>query len=242
MRKLLPFVLLVGCVSQQVQNHVLPPPVVQPVEQKPLQRPAKPIEQGVTRIRYTGQEITVRCEPLHITDVALLEGETISTMAAGDQEQWSFLTSQVGKTPHVLIKPHYPHLTTNLVIHTNVRPYSFTLKSGKGRDQRIALYVEEEPTRPQSVKTQPYHYGWTIEGSYPWSPVSVYDDNERVFITMPAVIRNYPLPLVYEVREGKNTLINYTVKKGLFILPRLSQHLVMFAGKNGERVTIRRAQ
>lgn len=81
------------------------------------------------------------CRPLRMTDIELEPGERVTGLNIADSARWSITTSTSGSldmlTTHIIVKPHLPKISTNLLIHSDRRTYAIELVS-----------VEEEQYMP----------------------------------------------------------------------------------------------
>lgn len=226
---------------RQTRENVAPAPtpvVEQPVVKKQIVD-EQVFEPGVRVIPYSAKGMIVQTAELRITDIELGRGEMITFLGAGDQTTWFFLTTMQGVTPHVIVKPFFKGLKTNLIIHTNKRIYTFDLVSGSTYDARVGVKVPVSVDRPrEEIVSQKAtkNTNWSITGNYPWSPRSVYDDGDQLYIEMPAIVKNHPLPLLYEIQGKKNILINYTYDQKInrFVVSRVPEQVVMFSGDSGK--------
>ncbi len=75
---------------------------------------------------------------------------------------------------------------------------------------------------------------------FPWRPTAVFDDGERTYLRMPPEMR--ALPAVFEVREGKDVVVNFRVDsedRQLMIVPGVAEHLVLvLPGRGGKQARL----
>ncbi len=165
------------------------------------------------------KEASISCQPLLLTDIRLLPGETILSLNAGDTARWLFqvMVSNTDADPltHVLVKPKESHLKTNLIIATNRRTYHINLVSNeeaKGSsivafsDGKKTFCNEEEHTRVDS------HYEVKIphfQKIPSWAPYCVYNDGVSVYIHMRHLQQN-AAPNFYVLNDQQHPLVvNY---------------------------------
>ncbi len=89
------------------------------------------------------------CAPLRACDIALQRGEKVFSVALGDTVDWTIAKSDSGSgslvRPHILIKPEWSGLETNMIIYTNRRTYNIFLKSDpKKYVLRISFYYPDD--------------------------------------------------------------------------------------------------
>lgn len=193
-----------------------------------------------------GRLYDVWTAPLRVTSLTLAPGETVSAKAAGDTVRWQIGESQSGSGPatrtHVLIKPLQSGLETNLVLTTSQRVYLLNLRSGPadafhaavawdyGPDDGIASApllsgVTPPPVDVAAVTPQgPLDPRYRIEprGRAPrWTPIAVFNDSVRTFITLSPETRFDEAPALF-VRAGDDLqMVNYRQADGLLIVDRV---------------------
>ena len=64
-------------------------------------------------------------------------------------------------------------------------------------------------------------------------PLRVYDDGQSTYIQVDEIVLQKKLPVLF---NEKNEIINYTVKKNVFVIPRLISKATLRLGK--EKVTV----
>lgn len=73
------------------------------------------------------------CRPLRMTDIELEPGERVTGLNIADNSRWSIASSTSGTldmlTTHIIVKPHLPKISTNLLIHSDRRTYAIELVS-----------------------------------------------------------------------------------------------------------------
>lgn len=146
-----------GCAQQKPPPLVIateaspdvPSASTQPTPIDPLSVEPEPVQAAVRAYQQTGEAPiipgdrilypygltdkppTLICAPLHVTDLTLAKGETVTDVATGDSERWLVQVAGSGDPrnplPHVLIKPKDAPLSSNLVIMTNRRTYRLNL-------------------------------------------------------------------------------------------------------------------
>ena len=62
----------------------------------------------------------------YLTDLTLGRNEKLTSIVAGNTDDWKVSTAVVDQTPHVYLKPRSERAkTTNLIVNTNKRSVSF---------------------------------------------------------------------------------------------------------------------
>jgi type IV secretion system protein TrbG len=141
------------------------PPIVQAaVREYQLTGKAPVIRHGITVIFPYDPDTqpVVLAKLYHVNDIALVSGDQLRTVSAGDTGQWDLCWTPPCASPgHVIVKPKDPGIETNLVIITHVadsfarsgseasanvtgdRTYNITLRTSAHYMPRVAFYDPE---------------------------------------------------------------------------------------------------
>ena len=160
-------------------------------------------------------------------------------------------TGPGGTTSLVTVKPTDHDITTNLVVSTNRRIYHITLdspprKSPQSKYNPLALYtrhirfyypadgvqeiVAKEDLlaeRESNIVQGPgpadfnFEYAWEKHAGFPWEPLAVFDDGQRVYIKIPQESHTQDQPLLTIERGGEEIVANYVVRNGFYVVDRL---------------------
>jgi type IV secretion system protein TrbG len=209
--------------------------------------------------------VTVDCAPLHITDVLLEPGETITDVALGDSERWLATPAAGGNptdaTPHVLFKAEMPGISTNASIFTDRHTYRLTLRSrpqtsldwvqfyfpdevlAQMRAADTAPATDPEPADPMAPTVDPsrLNFAYKVEGpALPWRPLRAFDDGTRVWIEMPPTTS----PITPALLGDNGTMLNYRVRGSYYVVDSLFSRaeLVSGVGRQQDRITITRSE
>lgn len=195
----------------------------------------------------------IYAQPYHLTDIILEKGEVVlgTPLLSEDESVWE-LTANVAKDPadqidiqHLFIKPAYSGLDSSLVIITDKRVYHFRIKSfkdvhmamikftypeqknvwAKKKDKSI---IENEFIKITNPELLSFDYKMRYVRKPEFLPRRVYDDGQSTFIQVPEIVLQKQLPLIF---NKKNELVNYSVKKNVFCIPRLIEKVTMKLGK-----------
>ena len=179
--------------------------------------------------------------PGKVTDIALQAGEQLVSVSAGDTVRWvigdTTSGSGTGARVHILVKPTRPDLRTNLVVNTDRRTYHLELTASPEtwmasvswdypQDRLLALQgsprAEAAPVT-DGIAVERLRFRYAISGdSPPWRPVSVFDDQAKVYIQFPAGIAQGELPPIFVVGPtGENQLVNARFRAPYYIVDRL---------------------
>ncbi len=205
----------------------------------------------------------VYAQPYHLTDIILESGEVVigTPLLSEDEAAWE-LTAGVAKDPytgeniqHLFVKPAYSKLDSSLVIITNRRVYHFRLKSYSDTHMAMVKFTypesrniwakSENETKGRSVENDFLHvsnpeflsFDYIVKYSNfkkpEFIPLRVYDDGQSTYIQVDEIVLQKKLPVLF---NEKNEIINYTVKKNVFVIPRLINKVTLRLGK--EKVTV----
>ena len=198
------------------------------------------------------------CTVLRACIVELQAGEGLISLIAGDDQRWLIDHTATGMgagTAIVSVKPIDYNITTNLIISTDRRVYHITLDSPPYATQKneynpqnqytrhIRFYYPAEhkftsvPAHEQesahnrlSLKKLNHHYSWRAEKGFPWIPVAVFDDGERVYIRIPSQAYAEDQPLLSIGVRGSERVADYVVRDGYFIVDGLFEQARLITG------------
>lgn len=201
-------------------------------------------------------------QPYHLTDIILERGEIVTgtPLLSEDETVWE-LTAGVSKDPlsgediqHLFVKPAYAKLDSSLVIITDRRVYHFRLKSfantymsmvkftypqlkNQWAKKKVepAVEVENDFIRISNPEFLSFDYKikYSMWRKPEFLPKRVYDDGASTYIQVDDIVLQKKLPVIF---NEKNEIVNYSVKKNVFVIPRLINMVTLRLGK--EKVTI----
>jgi type IV secretion system protein VirB9 len=198
--------------------------------------------------------------PGQITDIALEEGESLSSVAAGDTVRWVVGDTASGQGPtrrvHVLVKPVTSRLTTNLVINTDRRSYHLELKSTRDTymasvswtyplDDLLQIVTDNDEAiiasaqiADRGLSIDQLQFRYEIEGDkVPWRPVRAFDDGAKVYIQFPASLRQSEAPPLFVVGAGGDSqLVNYRLRGSYYVVDRLFAAAELRLGDQPQKV------
>ena len=120
-----------------------------------------------------------------------------------------------------MVKFNYPHTQ-------NVWATSSNGNSAKG------VSVENEFVTVTNPEFLSFDYKMKYGFKKPdFLPQRVYDDGNKTYIVVDDIVLHKQLPLVFNER---NEIVNYTVQKNVFIIPRLINKITLRLGK--QKVTV----
>ena len=92
--------------------------------------------------------------------------------------------------------------------------------AGRRADEAIAAYRQEYPSRLQ------FSYG-TVKYEKPFLVRSIWQDGQFTYIKADAK----ELPALYEVQDGKPSLVNFQVHEGTYVVPKVLDEAYLALGK-----------
>ncbi|HTM81935.1 P-type conjugative transfer protein TrbG [Asticcacaulis sp.] len=201
--------------------------------------------------------------PEKVSDIALQPGEQLIAISAGDTARWligdTYSGTETTKQIHILVKPYTAGLKTNLVVTTNRRTYHIQMESTQATAMTViswsypaddlmvlqAAQVKAQAAAPLAagIAVEALQFRYAISGGKPaWRPVRVFDDGERVYIQFPESLAQSEAPPLFVVgTDGKAELLNYRVRKSLYVVDRLFRIAELrLGGKHQQIVRITR--
>ena len=207
----------------------------------------------------------VYAQPYHLTDIILEDGEIVmgNPLLSEDASVWE-LTANVARNPvtgeniqHLFIKPAYSGLDSSFIVITDRRVYHMRIKSYKDTHMAMVKFNYPETrnvwatssssnaAKGVSVEnefitvTNPEYLSFDYKMKYGFRkpeflPKNVYDDGNKTYITVDDIVLHKQLPLLFNER---NEIVNYTVKKNVFIIPRLINKVTLRLGKQKVIIT-----
>lgn len=179
------------------------------------------------------------CSPSRACDIEMEPGETPRKVVLGDSANWTWDGAdsiEKGKTVnHVVVQPKDSDLESNVIITTDRRTYHIKLYAPKtegvylnrigfyypeqlvstwedkmGRAAEVKAKDEASNVMPAAVSPDKMAFDYRIEGDAEFRPVRVFNDGERVYITMPEDIRHSEYPTLSLIDEkGKAMVVDY---------------------------------
>jgi type IV secretion system protein VirB9 len=140
----------------------------------------------------------------------------------------------------LIVKPIDSNLETNMTVTTNRRIYNIVLKSTERTYMPLVgwTYPQDE-ARAREVSTQTadevqaqsetlavdparLNFSCSVSGTdVVWKPLRVYDDGVKTYLQMNPELSSYEAPAMFLIEGHQPLLVNYRVKKSLYIVDRL---------------------
>jgi type IV secretion system protein VirB9 len=100
---------------------------------------------GRVVLEYGAAMPRILCSPERLCDIELQPGERfVGEPMIGDQARWIVEPAAAGASQHVVVKPKYPDISTNLAIYTDRRVYHLELQSTKSDYMPFVSFVYPE--------------------------------------------------------------------------------------------------
>ena len=201
----------------------------------------------------------VYAQPYHLTDIMLEPGETVKgrPLLSEDDSVWE-LTAGVSVDPvtnedvqHFFIKPAYSKLDSSFIVITDRRVYHFRIKSfadtymsmvkfsypekanrwAKSREQKERERTADSDfirvSNPEFLSFD-YKIKYSMWRKPEFLPKRVYDDGQATYVQVDDIVLQKKLPVLF---NEKNEIENYSVKKNVFVIPRLINKMTLRLGK-----------
>ena len=201
----------------------------------------------------------IYAQPFHLTDIVLERGETVKGPASAffseDESVWELtaavsIDSETGEeVQHFFVKPAYSKLDSTLIIITDRRVYHLRVKSFADTHMAIVkftypekrnVYAKKSVEKSRSVENDfirisnpellsfDYKMKYSMFKKPEFLPKRVYDDGQSTYIQVDEIVLQKKLPVLF---NEKNEIENYSVKKNVFVVPRLVNKVTLRLGK-----------
>lgn len=200
----------------------------------------------------------IYAQPYHLTDIILEDGEIVmgNPLLSEDSSVWE-LTANVAQNPitgekiqHLFLKPSYSGLDSSFIVITDRRVYHFRLKSYNSTHMAMVKFTYPNTKNVWATAPEDRANGVSLGNEYitisnpeflsfdykmkygfkkpEFLPQRVYDDGYKTYVVVDDIVLHKELPLIF---NEKNEIVNYTVQKNIFIIPRLINKLTLRLGK-----------
>lgn len=187
------------------------------------------------------QVVMLQSAPGYQISVELAPDEHIENVAVGDSGAWQVSANRRGN--RLFVKPTQQGVTTNMVVVTDARLYSFELVPLSGPQPDMAYTVRfRYPTPARATPgvvagAQAKVVRYRLRGSRALRPTGIDDDGVHTYIEWPA---DRALPAIYAVDgAGHESLVNGMMREGLLVIDSVQPRLVFRVDKrsaSAERV------
>jgi len=186
----------------------------------------------VQSVDYNAEQVvTLQAAPGYQITVELAPDEHIDNVAVGDSGAWQVTANRRGD--HLFVKPIQAGISTNMVVVTDVRNYTFELVPLGGPTPDMAYMVRfrypsppggESPAGDAQTQAQAVPGRYKVSGDHSLRPSGIDDDGVHTYIEWPA---ERALPAVYALNDqGKETLVNGMMREGRLVIDSVQSRLV----------------
>ncbi|QGZ66963.1 TrbG/VirB9 family P-type conjugative transfer protein [Paraburkholderia acidisoli] len=223
---------------------------------------AMPNDARIVVFNYSRDQIfRIMAAPLKLTTIELAPGEKlIVDPAMGDSVQWIIDTDGAN---HVFVKPVRPGLVNTLHLTTNLREYDMTLVSSPAGGlfyQTVRFHYPESlmakvharagadgaaagaegsggggtDSGPLGVSPDKLNFDYTVSGSAPFKPETVFDDGKFVWLRLPAGAP-FAVPIVKD--HGDDVAPNFIRRGQYIVVQQLADTIVLRAASDEVKIT-----
>jgi type IV secretion system protein VirB9 len=171
------------------------------------------------------QVVLLQAAPGYQLTVEFAADEQIENVAVGDGGAWQVTANKRGD--RLFLKLLQPGVTTNMVVVTDARSYSFDLSPLSQPQPDMAYTVRFlYPSPSQSANAAPEAQvgRYKLRGAKNLMPAGMHDDGVHTYIEWPA---DRSLPAIYAVNDqGKESLVNGMMRDGRIVIDSIQPRLV----------------
>jgi type IV secretion system protein TrbG len=207
----------------------------------------------------------IACAPLNLCTIQLEAGEVVNDISLGDGANWLVSTALVGDSERgsyqINIKPKQFDLATDIAIATNKRNYHLGLVSQHSVEAEVVNFYYPQDSLQEAIQQARQHFkqeqntikidsgthtnlsqlnfNYQVRGHKPaWRPTRVFDDGQKTFIKMPAITKNFELPVLYLIRNQEKQLVNYRYQEPYYVIDGLFEKAYLIAGKGSKQTRV----
>jgi type IV secretion system protein VirB9 len=126
----------------------------------------------------------------------------------------------------LFVKPVQMGITTNMIVITDVRVYSFELAplSAPGSDTAYSIRFRYPAPASSTAADAPASGHYKLGGNAALRPTGMHDDGVHTYIEWP---EDRALPAIYAIDgNGKEALVNGMMREGRMVIDSVQQRLV----------------
>jgi type IV secretion system protein VirB9 len=199
---------------------------------------------GSTRLQtpdyIPDQVYPLRVAPGFQLTLELAQDEQVENVAVGDSGGWQVAVNHRGN--RLFIKPLQSGTTTNMVVITDTRVYSFELTPADPGASDLPYIVRFRYPSQASASLRTLPAAAPAVGRYKFSgdkrlrPTGMHDDGVHTYIDWPA---DMPLSAIYVINErGQETLVDSSIRNDQIVID--SVHKCIVFRRDGARATATR--
>jgi type IV secretion system protein VirB9 len=175
------------------------------------------------------QVVMLQSAPGYQLTVEFAADEHIENVAVGDSGAWQVTANKRGD--RLFLKLIEPGVTTNMVVVTDARAYSFDLSPlGEARPDMAytVRFVYPSPTSaanvPDAANGEAKLGRYKLRGTDGLRPAGMHDDGVHTYIEWPV---DRALPAIYAINDqGKESLVNGMMRDGRIVIDSVQPKLV----------------
>ncbi len=188
--------------------------------------PPPPPTPHVLAIDYVADQLVqVQATPGYQVTIELGGDERIENVALGDNGAWAVTANRRGD--HLFVKPLQGGVTTNMVVVTDRRLYTFELSPLTGSIDQMAYAIRFRypPAAGGGAMPMGAVAGYyTLRGDRAIRPSALSDDGIHTYMQWPA---STALPAVYAIDgDAHETLVNGAMRDGTYVIDSVAARLV----------------
>jgi type IV secretion system protein VirB9 len=173
------------------------------------------------------QLVTLQGAPGYQFMIELAPDEHIENVAVGDSGAWQVTANKRGD--RLFVKPVQAGVTTNMIVVTDARLYSFELTPLGGAQAGMPYsvrfrYPSPPAPAPAASLTDAQLGRYKLRGASALRPSGMHDDGVHTYIEWPA---DRALPAIYAINDqGQETLVNGMMRDGQMVIDSVQKRLV----------------
>lgn len=207
----------------------------------------------------------VRFTPGYVTTIKFRKGEKIAAVIGGETARWQLDKVFINGTAQLFVKPYEKNIRTNFIVVTDAgKSYHLVFSSGTDytpqvewkypMDELIEQQVQDEKDSKVYIDKdaiftpEEMNYNYKIKlkkgNNKIIVPTQVFDNgsetNPKTYIKMQNALPQTDAPVLYILENGKQTLVNYRVSNGFFIVDRFFDQAELVNDQGKDLVIITR--
>ncbi|MBX3564018.1 MAG: TrbG/VirB9 family P-type conjugative transfer protein [Sphingomonas sp.] len=171
---------------------------------------------------------TLGAAPGYQLMIELAPDERIENVAVGDSGAWQVTANKRGD--RLFVKLVQPGISTNMIVATDARLYSFELtpvsETARGLPYSVRFrYPSPAPAAPPDAAMPDALLGrYKVRGAAELRPSGIHDDGVHTYVEWP---EDRALPAIYAINDqGKEMLVNGMMRDGRMVIDSVQAKLV----------------
>lgn len=202
-----------------------------------LLAPLAAAAQGDPRVRTVDYEpdriVVLQLAPGYVTAIEFAPDERVESVAVGSPN--AFRADPGKRGDRLYLQALTAYESSNLLVATNVRHYSFTLTAGPDAAYVVRFRYPATAAAEAADAPAPAKGRYKVSGDRAIQPSGIDDDGVRTYITWPA---DATLPAVYALdAKGNEALVNGMMRDDIFVIDDVAPRLVFRLDRQVARAT-----